>query len=79
MKLVRSVASLTNRPCRCRYEFLVLGRPSLWFAIDSIESAQRLAEVRSAGADRVVVVRAITEATDPQAAAAFARRLRSPR
>jgi thiamine-phosphate pyrophosphorylase len=49
-----------------------------WFAIGGIESTQRLAEVRSAGADRVVVVRAITEATDPQtAAAAFARRLRS--
>jgi thiamine-phosphate pyrophosphorylase len=51
-----------------------------WFAIGGIESTQRLEEVRSAGADRVVVVRAITEAADPQAAAAaFARRLRSSR
>ena len=51
-----------------------------WFAIGGIESTQRLAEVRSAGADRVVVVRAITQAADPQAAAAaFARRLRSSR
>jgi thiamine-phosphate pyrophosphorylase len=37
-------------------------------------------EVLAAGADRVVVVRAITEAADPQvAAAAFAQRLRSSR
>jgi thiamine-phosphate pyrophosphorylase len=51
-----------------------------WFAIGGIESTQRLEEVRSAGADRVVVVRAITEAADPKAAAAaFARRLRSSR
>jgi thiamine-phosphate pyrophosphorylase len=51
-----------------------------WFAIGGIESTQRLEEVRSAGADRVVVVRAITEAADPQAAAAaFAQRLRSSR
>jgi thiamine-phosphate pyrophosphorylase len=51
-----------------------------WFAIGGIESPQRLEEVRSAGADRVVVVRAITEAADPKAAAAaFARRLRSAR
>lgn len=51
-----------------------------WFAIGGIESTQRLEEVQSAGADRVVVVRAITEAADPQAAAAaFARRLRSSR
>jgi thiamine-phosphate pyrophosphorylase len=51
-----------------------------WFAIGGIESTQRLEEVRSAGANRVVVVRAITEAADPQAAAAaFAQRLRSSR
>ncbi|MGH3868224.1 MAG: thiamine phosphate synthase [Pseudonocardiaceae bacterium] len=51
-----------------------------WFAIGGIESTQRLEEVRSAGADRVVVVRAITQAADPQAtAAAFARLLRSSR
>ncbi|HEX4101742.1 MAG TPA: thiamine phosphate synthase [Pseudonocardiaceae bacterium] len=51
-----------------------------WFAIGGIENVQRLEQVRAAGADRVVVVRAITEATDPQAtAAAFAQRLRSSR
>jgi len=52
-------------------------RPSRpWFAIGGIDLAN-LDEVRAAGADRVVVVRAITEASDPAAAAAeFARRLR---
>jgi thiamine-phosphate pyrophosphorylase len=51
-----------------------------WFAIGGIENMQRLERVRAAGADRVVVVRAITEAADPQAtAAAFAQRLRSSR
>ena len=49
------------------------GRP--WFAIGGISLA-RLDEVLAAGATRVVVVRAITEADDPAAAArAFARRL----
>ncbi|WP_243791344.1 thiamine phosphate synthase [Saccharopolyspora gloriosae] len=42
------------------------GRP--WFAIGGVGHAN-LAEAVSAGADRVVVVRAITEAEDPQAAA----------
>ncbi|MDQ4092304.1 MAG: thiamine phosphate synthase [Actinomycetota bacterium] len=47
-----------------------------WFAIGGIETTPRLDEVLAAGADRVVVVRAITEAADPQAAAAaFAQRL----
>ena len=56
-----------------------IGAACPWFAIGGIESTQRLAEVRAAGADRVVVVRAITEAADPQAAAAaFAQRLRAP-
>ncbi|MGH3549263.1 MAG: thiamine phosphate synthase [Pseudonocardiaceae bacterium] len=51
-----------------------------WFAIGGIENIERLEQVRAAGAERVVVVRAITEATDPQAtAAAFAQRLRSSR
>jgi thiamine-phosphate pyrophosphorylase len=46
-----------------------------WFAIGGI-SLDRLGEVLAAGATRVVVVRAITEAGDPAAAAAeFARRL----
>jgi thiamine-phosphate pyrophosphorylase len=49
-----------------------------WFAIGGIENTQRLEQVLAAGARRVVVVRAITEAADPQAtAAAFAQRLRS--
>jgi len=49
------------------------GRP--WFAIGGV-SGSGLDEVLAAGADRVVVVRAITEATDPRAAAAlFAGRL----
>jgi thiamine-phosphate pyrophosphorylase len=49
-----------------------------WFAIGGIETTQRLDEVLAAGADRVVVVRAITDAADPQAAAAaFAQRLRA--
>jgi thiamine-phosphate pyrophosphorylase len=49
-----------------------------WFAIGGI-SLDRLDEVIAAGATRVVVVRAITEAGDPAAAArAFAARLRQP-
>jgi thiamine-phosphate pyrophosphorylase len=47
-----------------------------WFAIGGI-SLDRLDDVLAAGATRVVVVRAITEAEDPAAAAcAFAARLR---
>jgi thiamine-phosphate pyrophosphorylase len=66
LDLVRRVAAATpSRP---------------WFAIGGIENIHRLEEVRAAGADRVVVVRAITQAADPQAAAAaFAQRLRSSR
>jgi len=48
-----------------------------WFAIGGI-SLDRLDEVLEAGATRVVVVRAITEAEDPgAAAAAFTKRLRT--
>jgi thiamine-phosphate pyrophosphorylase len=48
-----------------------------WFAIGGIETLDRLAEVRRHGASRVVVVRAVTEADDPGAAArAFAAALR---
>ena len=48
-----------------------------WFAIGGISLA-RLDEVLAAGATRVVVVRAITEADDPAAAtASFIRRLRA--
>jgi thiamine-phosphate pyrophosphorylase len=51
------------------------GRP--WFAIGGI-GLDRLDAVLEAGATRVVVVRAITEADDPgAAAAAFAKRLRA--
>ncbi|MFC0624349.1 thiamine phosphate synthase [Kribbella deserti] len=47
-----------------------------WFAIGGID-LERLDEVMEAGAERVVVVRAIADADDPEAAAAaFARRLR---
>ncbi|GAA2337248.1 thiamine phosphate synthase [Saccharopolyspora halophila] len=46
------------------------GRP--WFAIGGID-ATNLDEVVAAGAERVVVVRAITEAEDPRAAAAALR------
>jgi thiamine-phosphate pyrophosphorylase len=54
----------------------VLGAARPWFAIGGI-SFDRVDEVLKAGATRVVVVRAITEAADPgAAAAAFARRLR---
>jgi thiamine-phosphate pyrophosphorylase len=42
--------------------------PRPWFAIGGIDHA-RLDEVLAAGATRVVVVRAITEADDPEAAA----------
>lgn len=50
-----------------------LGTDKPWFAIGGID-AQRLPEVLDSGARRVVVVRAITAASDPRAAA---RRLSS--
>ncbi len=43
-----------------------------WFAIGGID-AERLDAVLAAGADRIVVVRAITDAEDPRAAAAALR------
>jgi thiamine-phosphate pyrophosphorylase len=53
-----------------------LGTARPWFAIGGISFA-RLDPVLEAGATRVVVVRALTEADDPgAAAAAFAKRLR---
>lgn len=63
LDLVRHAASMnTSRP---------------WFAIGGIDLAN-LDEVVEAGARRVVVVRAIADATDPgAAAAAFASRLRA--
>lgn len=55
----------------------LLGAARPWFAIGGI-SLDRLEEVLQAGATRVVVVRAITGADDPgAAAAAFAKRLRA--
>jgi thiamine-phosphate pyrophosphorylase len=54
-----------------------LGAARPWFAIGGI-SFDRLDEVLEAGATRVVVVRAITEAADPgAAAAALSKRLRN--
>ncbi|MFJ6441515.1 thiamine phosphate synthase [Streptomyces sp. NPDC091649] len=54
-----------------------LGGPRPWFAIGGID-AGNLDQVLDAGARRVVVVRAITEADDPAAATAdLARRLRA--
>ncbi|MEV0223605.1 thiamine phosphate synthase [Streptomyces sp. NPDC050704] len=54
-----------------------LGTDRPWFAIGGIDLGN-LDEVLEAGARRVVVVRAITEADDPGAAAAeFAKRLRA--
>ena len=47
-----------------------------WFAIGGIDRPERLEQVLAAGATRIVVVRAITEAEDPKAAArALADRL----
>ena len=54
-----------------------LGTTRPWFAIGGID-AGNLDEVLDAGARRVVVVRAITEAADPaEAAASLARRIRA--
>jgi len=57
----------------------LLGATRPWFAIGGIIfDFRRLNEVLQSGATRVVVVRAITEADDPgAAAAAFAKRLRA--
>ncbi|MDT4915624.1 MAG: thiamine-phosphate pyrophosphorylase [Pseudonocardiales bacterium] len=53
-----------------------IGDDRPWFAIGGIDSLERLDAVLARGARRVVVVRAITEADDPAAAAgAFAARL----
>jgi thiamine-phosphate pyrophosphorylase len=65
----------TGLPLLARAAALGGGRP--WFAIGGI-GLPELDQVLAAGATRVVVVRAITEADDPgAAAAAFARRLRT--
>jgi thiamine-phosphate pyrophosphorylase len=49
-------------------ETAAFGTARPWFAIGGID-AERLPEVLEAGASRIVVVRAITEAEDPEAAA----------
>ena len=55
----------------------MLGAARPWFAIGGI-GLHQLDDVLAAGATRVVVVRALTEAADPgAAAAAFAKRLRA--
>ncbi|WP_037318113.1 thiamine phosphate synthase [Amycolatopsis orientalis] len=54
-------------------ETAAMGTARPWFAIGGID-AERLPEVLDVGASRIVVVRAITEAEDPEAAA---RTLRS--
>jgi thiamine-phosphate pyrophosphorylase len=52
---------------------------SPWFAIGGID-ARNIKEVARAGAERVVVMRALTEASDPRAAAmALLRALEAPR
>jgi thiamine-phosphate pyrophosphorylase len=51
-----------------------LAPPVPWFAIGGVDRSS-LAEVTQAGASRVVVVRAITDAADPGAAASELRRL----
>ena len=51
---------------RLDVEDLAGARP--WFAIGGVD-ADRLPEVRAAGAERIVVVRAVTQAEDPEAAA----------
>ena len=58
VELVRYAVSVTTPP---------------WFAIGGI-TAENLDAVMEAGARRVVVVRAVTEASDPVAAAAKLRR-----
>lgn len=50
------------------------GRPVPWFAIGGINE-KNLEEVLDAGAERIVVVRAVTEAADPVEAAAALRAL----
>jgi thiamine-phosphate pyrophosphorylase len=59
-----------------RYAAATATRP--WFAIGGID-ADRLDQVLDAGATRVVVVRAITEADDPEAAARSLRTRLAPK
>jgi thiamine-phosphate pyrophosphorylase len=67
-------AHVAQTQAQAQAEHAGLARP--WFAIGGI-SLDRLDEVLAAGATRVVVVRAITQADDPAAATrTFTRRLR---
>ena len=64
LDLVRATAELASAAA----ESATSGRDKPWFAIGGIDE-QRLPEVLAAGARRIVVVRAITGADDPRAAA----------
>jgi thiamine-phosphate pyrophosphorylase len=64
LDLVRAAAELASGAA----ESATSGWDKPWFAIGGIDE-QRLPEVLAAGARRIVVVRAITGAEDPQAAA----------
>lgn len=64
LDLVRHAEGLAGEPTAAHPE----GTKKPWFAIGGIDAAN-LPEVLAAGAGRVVVVRAITEAADPTAAA----------
>jgi thiamine-phosphate pyrophosphorylase len=64
LDLVRAIAELASGAA----ESATSGWDKPWFAIGGIDE-QRLPEVLAAGARRIVVVRAITGAEDPQAAA----------
>lgn len=69
LELIREAARMEEE----KTEAVTQGRPlKPWFAIGGID-LQNIPEVVAAGARRVVVVRAITEADDPQEAAAKIR------
>jgi len=53
-------------------EFAALQAPVPWFAIGGID-VQNVSQVVAAGAERVVVVRGIRDAEDPEEAAATLR------
>lgn len=70
LEFVRAVAELTEARLDADPEVL----PVLWFAIGGIDEP-RLPQVLEAGARGVVVVRAVTEASDPRTAAGQLRGL----
>ncbi len=71
LALVRETAQMLDTASRASVEANP-GRP--WFAIGGID-AGRMPEVLAAGANRAVVVRAITGSEDPRAAASQLRKL----